>query len=219
MFVTFKKVKKEKTESLLINFPFTNQILGILFVPCSAESIFVCTCFRSLSFSTLTHFDDFAELKLPATIRIVVVMVTVCSNQVVAGRNPVVHCLIPVVQIQGMLAGVLKITSEMTTTEAKLAIFVAVVVKACDATDKSIVRASEKQWLVIVVLITGPSTASLTVRNRTISTHEVMDAIPLAVSVQAVPTLQRRVAAWTFGRERPVPVVGPCYSCWSGRIT
>jgi len=68
MFVTFKKVKKEKTESLLINFPFTNQMLGILFVPCSAESIFVCTCFRSLSFSTLTHFDDFAELKLPATI-------------------------------------------------------------------------------------------------------------------------------------------------------
>ena len=52
-------------------------------------------------------------------LRIVVVMVTVCSNQVVAGRNPVVHCLIPVVQIQGMLAGVLKITSEMTTTEAK----------------------------------------------------------------------------------------------------
>lgn len=48
-----------------------------------------------------------------------VIVVTVHSNQVEAGRNPVAHWLVPVVLIHGMLAGMLNITRYMTATECK----------------------------------------------------------------------------------------------------
>ena len=44
-------------------------------------------------------------------------MVTVDSHQVIAGRDPVVHFLVPAVEVPGMFAGVRMITRHMTTTE------------------------------------------------------------------------------------------------------
>ena len=48
-----------------------------------------------------------------------VVMVTVHSNQVVAGGNPVAHWLVPAVQIRGHFTVAVNVPVQMTTAEAK----------------------------------------------------------------------------------------------------
>jgi len=148
-----------------------------------------------------------------------VVMVTVHSNQVVAGGNPVAHWLVPAVQIRGHFTVAVNVPVQMTTAEAKPSIFVVAAVFTSDSSNETIVAALEVYWLVKVVhKMVCPSTVPTMVTNWRLATPKVVDTVFLAVSVLTAPMIQN-VALWTTVNKISLPVVDPVDSSRKRRVT